>query len=469
MPVPVISVAQMRQWEAATWAAGQSEAEVIRRAGCAVADCARRLTSASDRILIVAGKGNNGADARLAGEALTDRPQRLLNVRDPAADAKALNELLREQPALVIDGLFGIGLNRPLDADWCRLIGAINGCGARLLAVDSPSGLDADTGAVCGAAIRAEVTLTLGAPKGGLLSQRAWPHVGRLEVAPDIGLLPCPCASEMMWTLPADFRDYPPRRPAHAHKGDFGHLVIIGGSFGYHGAGVLAARGALRAMPGLVTLYTTADAFGPVAGQLQAAMVRVWQADSVVPDFCDALLVGPGLAGHDVPGQLRELVRRLWQKAPFPMIVDASALDWLTPVARPVEALRVVTPHPGEAARLLGAHTAEIQHDRPAAVRELSSRLGGCWVVLKGHQTLLGRSTGELHVNSSGNPCLAQGGSGDLLAGFLAGLLVQAALQADPQTALRYGVWAHGAAADRLSAARKHWAVEQLADELGNQ
>jgi hydroxyethylthiazole kinase-like uncharacterized protein yjeF len=468
MPVPVITVEQMRQWEAATWAAGQSEETVIRRAGRAVADCARRLTRPDDLVLVVAGKGNNGADARLAAEALTDRPVRVLNIHNPEAEAGQLAERLQERPALVIDGLFGIGLSRPLDAHWCRAITLINESGLRVLAVDNPSGLDAGTGEVRGAAIRADVTITLGAPKRGLLAPAAWPHVGRLEVAPDIGLSPCPCAGELQWTLAGDFHDFPPRRPAHSHKGGYGHLVILAGSTGYHGAGVLAARGAMRAMPGLITLYTMPACYAPVAGQLQAAMVHPWPANGGAPGFCGALLIGPGLAGPDVPAALKEMLRELWQQAAFPVIVDASALDWLAPAPRQLEPLRVITPHPGEAARLLGTNPAEIQHDRPAALRELSSRFGGCWVVLKGHQTLVGRNTGDLFINPSGNPRLAQGGSGDVLAGFLAGLLVQPALQPDPLTTLRYGVWMHGASADRLDAAHRHWTVEDLAGSLGD-
>ena len=127
-----------------------------------------------------------------------------------------------------------------------------------------------------------------------------------------------------------------------------------------------------------------------------------------------------------------------------------------------------MTPHPGEAGRLLKLTTAEVQSDRAAALRKLSKQCGNCWVVLKGHQTLIGRSKGDLFINSSGNPLLAQGGSGDVLAGYLGGLLAQKQLQADPTTAIRYGVWQHGAAADRLSDERPNWTVENLLDALGS-
>ena len=159
--------------------------------------------------------------------------------------------LLKRRPALIIDGLFGIGLNRPLDGPWTWLIDFVNAAGVPILAVDVPSGLDADTGVAPGVAIQASLTLTLGAPKRGLLEASAVVFVGRLEVATEIGLVAGSHASETNWTLPQDFIGYPPRRPVASHKGTFGHLAIVAGSSGYHGAAVLAARGAQRAQPGL--------------------------------------------------------------------------------------------------------------------------------------------------------------------------------------------------------------------------
>ena len=155
-----------------------------------------------------------------------------------------LEQALRQKPALIIDGLFGIGLDRPLADDWKKFIETVNRSGIPILAVDVPSGLNADTGdpASPGVAIEAAVTLTVGAPKTGLLAQNAWACVGRLEVADDVGLTLCPHASELNWTVPEDFQGFPPRRPAAGHKGIFGHLGIIAGSLGFHGAAVLAAR-----------------------------------------------------------------------------------------------------------------------------------------------------------------------------------------------------------------------------------
>lgn len=468
MPVPVISIAQMREWENATWATGQTEAEVIRRVGKCVAQLARKLTRTGDLILLLAGKGHNGDDARAAHDHLADRNVELLNVTAPAADLARLEVALSRNPALVVDGLFGIGLNRPLDEAWIAFITRFNGARPQILAVDTPSGLNADTGEPQGAAVEASVTLIIGAPKQGLLRPAATSFAGRLEVAHDVGLGPCQFDSDLQWTLPEDFTGFPPRRPVAAHKGSFGHLTIVAGSAGYHGAAVLAARAAQRAQPGLITLFSHEAAYHVIASQLQAVMVNVWQPATKLLGDCNAVLIGPGLAAPDLPDEMAMSARRLWLDALVPVIVDASALDWLPLAAVARNTIRVITPHPGEAARLLNSTAQQVQADRPRAVRELSRRFGNCWVVLKGHQTLIGRSSGEIFVNPSGNPHLAQGGSGDVLAGFIAGLLAQPPLQADTGKLLRYAVWQHGAAADALQSDRANWIVEELLDELGN-
>ncbi len=468
MPVPVISIAQMREWEEATWAAGQTETEVIRRVGEVLAEHARLLTQPGELILVLAGKGHNGDDARAAREHLADRRVETHDVTAPAMDLPKLDAALARRPALVVDGLFGIGLDRPLDGDWASFIQRVNAAHAQVLAVDVPSGLNADTGAPQGAAIEASVTLTIGAPKQGLLQPVAWPFVGRLEVAPDVGLVLCPHRNELMWTLPEDFFGFPPRRPVASHKGSFGHLAILAGSVGYHGAAVLAARGAQRAQPGLITLYTQEPAYHAVAPQLQAVMANVWSPAVKLPGGFSGILIGPGLAAADLPDEMKMTTRKLWRDLPLPVIVDASALDWLPLDSEPKNAIRVITPHPGEAARLLTTTTQQVQSNRAQAMREISRRFSNCWVVLKGHQTLVGRSTGEISVNPSGNPHMAQGGCGDLLAGFIAGLLAQPALQADAGGTIRYAVWRHGGAADALQARQAGWVVEDLAAELGH-
>ncbi len=457
----------MRDWEQVTWATGQTEAEVIRRVGRCVARRALQLTQAGDLVVILAGKGHNGEDARCAREHLAERRVEVLDVTETPADLEKLDAVLKTRPALLVDGLFGIGLNRPLGPGWVSFIERVNGARLPVLAVDVPSGLNADTGELQGAAIRAAVTLTVGAPKIGLLQEIAWPFVGRLEVATDVGLAPGPQEGELQWTLPQDFAAFPPARRAAGHKGDYGHLAIVAGSLGYHGAAVLAARGAQRARPGLITLHTLEAVYHAVAPQLQATMVAVWPPTGKLPGAHDMVLLGPGLAAADIPDQMKVLTRHLWRDSFLPVAVDASGLDWLPLDPVPRNALRVITPHPGEAARLLRATPQQVQANRVNALRNVSRRFGNAWVVLKGHQTLIGRGTGTVYVNSSGNPHLAQGGSGDVLAGYLAGLLAQPDLRADPALTIRYAVWQHGAAADYLAAARPNWVVEDLVEAIG--
>jgi hydroxyethylthiazole kinase-like uncharacterized protein yjeF len=204
-----------------------------------------------------------------------------------------------------------------------------------------------------------------------------------------------------------------------------------------------------------------------VAAQLQAVMVSPWRPEAKLPETRSAILIGPGLAAEDVPQQLKDVVIDLWRDYSGPVVVDASALAWLPAenTARP--GLRVVTPHPGEAARMLGTDSKHVQSDRLKALREVSRCFSNSWVILKGHQTLIGKSEGEVYVNCSGNPHLAQGGSGDVLSGYLAGLIAQPPLQKDPLTTLRYGVWQHGTAADSLQEERPNWVVEDLVLKLG--
>jgi ADP-dependent NAD(P)H-hydrate dehydratase / NAD(P)H-hydrate epimerase len=505
MPVPVLNLAQMREWERATWAAGQTEAGVIHRVGQKIAARARELTHPGDPILILAGKGHNGDDARAAQKFLDDRKVILLNVTNPktalaefqsrtgvapVSNSSFSNGDRRDAcPTLIIDGLFGIGLNRAFDDGWKKYIAAVNESKIPVLAVDVPSGLNAETGEHFGAAIEAVVTLTVGAPKIGMLAQTAWPLVGRLEVAEDVGLIPCPIKSELNWTLPDDFQNFPPRRAVAGHKGSFGHLAIVAGSFGFHGAGVLTSRAAQRAQPGLVTLFTDEKVYGVVASQLQAVMVNVWKPKLKFPDSTSAILIGPGLAAPGIAGKLKAFTQKLWRDSDLSMVVDASALHWLPEDAFPQNAIRVITPHPGEAARLLKTTAQKIQKNRVASLREISKRFGNCWVVLKGNQTLIGRwgeatdeppslrvdalarvdarPTVEFFVNPSGNPQLAQGGSGDVLAGFIAGLLAQPELQTDAGKTIRYAVWQHGNAADKLQASSANWVVEDLVETIG--
>ena len=467
MCLPVVTIAQMREWEKATWETGQTESEVIRLVGKKIGRLACQLTQRDDLVVILAGKGNNGADARAAREHLPERRVDLLDIKDPQTESSKLEALLSLRPALIIDGLFGIGINGTLNPEWKSLIQHVNDAQLPVLAVDVPSGLNADTGEAQGAAIKASVTLCVGAPKQGLLNPVAWPFVGRIEVASNVGLIGDNISSELKWILPKEFKHYPPPRFAATHKGDYGHLAIVAGSMGYHGAAVLAARGAQRAQPGLITLHTMESVYHSIAPQTQAVMVCPWLPAAKLPGRYSAFLIGPGLAASEVPDDIKVLTRHLWRDSLFPIIMDASALDWVPMDPAPRNAVRVLTPHPAEAGRLLRWSAEQVQANRVSALRQVSRRFSNSWVVLKGHQTIIGRSTGEIYVNSSGNPHLAQGGSGDLLSGYLAGLLSQPELVKDVRETITFAVWQHGAAADELQATHKAWTIEDLANVIG--
>lgn len=487
MPIPVISVEEMRSWEAATWAAGIQESEVIGRVGRAIADWLLSRTHSSDSILIVAGKGHNGDDGRATFKCLSsaERDASLLKVQNPEQAADRIERALSRRPSVILDCLFGIGLNRDLSTAWQAVIRRINRARSMVVAVDVPSGLNARTGFPMGGGVQADYTLTIGAPKAGMLTSQARLFVGYVRVLHEVGLLsnffstfqfeepPKRRDSEngqnkkqagdnsLFFSQEEDFRGFPPPRRATDHKGSFGHLAILAGSRGYHGAAVLAARGAMRACPGLITLSTTPECYLPAAAHLQQAMVEPWEEFWQPPAKATGILAGPGLAGKDVPDRFMEQLRRLWREDERPVLVDASALDWL-PQGAKAAGIRGITPHAGEAARLLKCRPADVNENKVDCLRALSSQFGGCWVVLKDAHSLVGRKQGPIFFNATGMPGLAQGGSGDVLAGFLAGLLSQPRCQNDPETALRYGVWKHGEAAERLQQTRNNWTAEEL-------
>ena len=290
MPLPILSVAEMRNWESATWATGITPESVIAQVGRVLANAILERTFPAQRVLLLAGRGHNGDDVRAAERWLQDREVRLISVVDPDEACAAIDALENEsvpwRPDCCVDGLFGIGLNRDLDARWIRLLERVNQFRCPIAAVDVPSGLDADTGFPRGGAVRADWTFTIGAPKSGLVETHAAEWVGRLEVLAEVGLLdpsrmssnstPGWTSAESWWSLRSDFDAFPPRRKVSSHKGTYGHVVIAAGSMGYHGAAVLAARGAQSMRPGLVTVLTPEESYLPVASQLASVMVRPW-------------------------------------------------------------------------------------------------------------------------------------------------------------------------------------------------
>ena len=465
MPLPILSVAQVRDWEKRTWDAGIAVESVIEQAGQAVGRLATQVTQSADSILLLIGKGNNGSDARVAARHLGDRKVAVLEVADPVVDLDALKHHLGENPVLVVDGLFGIGLNRDLDKHWQQFIQCINESDAPVLSVDCPSGLDADNGQARGAVIEAAITLCLGCLKPGLLANSAAHCVGRLRIASRIGLKDPAPEADSYWVTEQDMRGLSPQRDPVSHKGIHGHVGIIGGSTGYHGAPILAGYAGLRAQPGLVSIFT--PVYQPVSAQCQSIMVHPWDRNCVETlSRTTALVAGPGLAGGDVEDSLRQTVLNLWNESSKPMVVDASALDWLPRGAPDSEAFRLLTPHPGEAARLLGCSPEKVESGRVRAARTLPEQFGAT-VLLKGRHSVLAQSTGPALVNSTGNAGLAQGGSGDVLAGFVGGLLAQPVFHGREIQAAMYATWKHGWAADQLASGSEYWGMDDLINTLG--
>lgn len=472
MSLPVLTADQMRSWESASWALKVSVHAVIGVVGERLSSKVKALVPSGTRILLLAGRGHNGDDVRAMVSHLKGIEFEIVNVHDPVTASDRVRNALGKTPHLVVDGLFGIGLRGKLPPPWCEIIEMVNESRLPVISVDIPSGLDADTGTPQGAAISACMTIAIGTPKMGHFQTPALPYIGRLEVMSGIGLTSNHVVAadfgsdpKLFWSESRDFQGgIAPARPVASHKGNFGHLVIIAGSRGYHGAAVLAARAAHRARPGLVSVITSPDTYGAVASQLTETMVDSWHPDLALPPRTTAVLVGPGLAGIEVPDWLRTWVSDSWAKSPVAWIADASALDWLRNVPTPSSALRVWTPHPGEAGRILGVSADLIQSDRVGSARRLAS---GAWTILKGHQTLVAQPGGVIHINPSGNPGLAKGGTGDALGGFIGGLLAQPAIVARTGDALRYAVWDHGAAADRLEQQPGPWTTDDLIRQLG--
>jgi NAD(P)H-hydrate epimerase len=376
------------------------------------------------------------------------------------SDAGAWQEHLRGA-AVIVDALFGTGLRSAVLGAPAAAIAAMNATEALRVAVDIPSGFDADTGEVHGSAVNAHITATMGARKLGLVLD-AEALVGRIEVV-ELGVavesvLPAALAiGPLCHWLEADAvaRTLPARSPA-GHKGSAGHLLVIAGSAGKTGAALLAARAGLRTGAGLVTIATTAAGQVALDAKVLGEMTACYtDGDTPGADSFDRLatlaarmrsaVLGPGIPTGE---GMAELVRRLVAELPLPMVVDADGLNLLGTeaasfVAR-AQSPRVLTPHPGEMARLRGCTIAEIQKDRLGAARHLAAAANAV-VVLKGARTIIATPDGTAFVNPTANPALGTAGSGDVLSGAIASLLAQGL---DAKDAAVAGVFLHGMAAD---------------------
>jgi NAD(P)H-hydrate epimerase len=433
------------------------------RAACEVL-CAR--WPRARRIVVVCGPGNNGGDgyvlARLARE--SGREPLVMAVGKPpreggaaAAARSACAGVAIEQfdaqrlasAELIVDAMLGTGLERALEGEWRAAVVAINATRRPVLAMDIPSGLHADTGAIMGAAVQAEATVSFIGLKAGLFTDAGPQHAGEVHFS-DLGVPPAVYATlePFACRLTAGcLRGLIGRRSRAAYKGDFGHVLVIGGGPGMPGAARLTGEAAYRAGAGLVTLAThpvnapTANLARPelmAHGMKNAAALKPLLARAT------AVALGPGLG------------RAAWGKALFnaalqgkqALVLDADALFFLAASRRRRDDW-ILTPHPGEAARLLGTTSEAVQHDRFAAARAIAQRYGGV-CVLKGAGTVITAEEGDFDVCDRGNPGMASGGMGDVLTGVIAALRAQGLTARD---AARLGVWLHATAGDRAATA----------------
>lgn len=476
---PVLSTAEVRAVEAQF-----HQVDLMRRAGKAAAEFLIARTTRDSRIVLLAGPGNNGGDALACAAELAQAgyAPHVVLLSDAASlprDACAALVRAKEQrvqiernlPMLteadwVVDGLFGIGLKRPLDGGYSeavRAIAAAREAGAQVLALDVPSGIDADTGALVGNfVVAADHTLTFLAFKPGLLTGPALHYVGELHWDA-LGT-----ASNNESTVHALDHDYIEairhRLAPNAHKGTNGTCVIIGGATGMLGAALLASRAAMRSGAGKVKVGWLADPAPRVDPLMPETMMDT--ASVLLASVCSAIVVGCGLGVSGAA--VRALKAAL--KREVPLVVDADGLNLISQSAEFATLMQrrtaptIITPHPAEAARLLGCSTADVQRDRLRAARDLAKGYR-CIAVLKGAGTVVCDGTATT-INGTGNPLLATAGTGDVLAGMIGALLAQGY---DAATAARLGVCMHGAAADALAARGVRRAVASDAiGELAN-
>jgi len=466
--IPVLTPEELRAVEsrAAGWTPSLME-----RAGRAVAAAARRLACDTGApILVVAGPGNNGGDAWVAAAHLREAFHRVVvfdvaGGTPKAPEARASKdefvarsgEIVRKwpedlEPSLVIDGLLGIGLARDVGPPLSDVIVRMNEAAAPILAIDVPSGLDAHTGTIHGCAVRATRTLTFLSHKAGLHTGDGLDHCGVVELD-DLGagdLVLVEARGSLL--TPASVRPWLRPRRRNAHKGDFGTVAVIGGNRGMVGAALLSARAALllgagKVMVGL--LAADALAVDPLHPELMLRTV-----DDALS--ADALVVGPG-AGRSPSATSVSMFERTTLPAVLalakPVVLDADALNTiaynesLQKVLAARRAPTILTPHPAEAARLLGNTTKDVQSDRHAAAVALAQRYRA-HVVLKGAGSICAFPDERWSVNASGNAGLASGGTGDVLAGMIGALLAQGH---EAERALQLAVCLHGAAADALA------------------
>ena len=479
--IAVLDASQMREADRVTIRElGLPGMVLMEAAAGAVTEVVVERFADARRVVVACGPGNNGGDGLAVARQLRCRgfsvdAALLVGESELKGDAAAQLELARNfgvpihrcgsRPSrladllpgasVIVDALFGTGLDRPLEGRWAKVVGVLNGAGVPIVAVDIPSGLQGSSGEVVGEAVEAAVTVTFAAPKvAHVLPPACW-RCGEIAVA-DIGIPPWVVQGQAKLGLVEgeDVAGWLPHRAVDAHKGSFGHLLVVAGREGRAGAAALAARAAVTLGSGLVTVATARGAVRPIQAQVPEAMVDPLPAgaDGAVSGEglegslgkATALAVGPGLGTSDGPRRLLATILREW---PGPLVLDADALTLL---AGRLEELRgrtsptVLTPHPGELGRLLGVPTAEVTRDRLQAAQEASKRSGAV-VLAKGARTVIASGAEWSLVNPTGTSGLASGGAGDVLTGAIGALLAQGVPGREAAAA---GAWLHGRAAE---------------------
>jgi ADP-dependent NAD(P)H-hydrate dehydratase / NAD(P)H-hydrate epimerase len=441
------------------------------------------------RVSVIAGPGNNGGDGYVIARYLINHGASvhtfLLSPRDkiqgdalinlkvlekmtshvfPITDGETMKQAAQmwQESEVIIDAILGTGLASDVRSPYREAILEVNNTSAIILSVDLPSGLDADTGRILGCAVRADITATYGFRKLGMALHPGREHCGSIEVV-DISI-PLPAVEKkppkaILYAHPQAELYRRLRMDSEAHKGRFGHLVIIGGSPGKTGAPSMAAWAASRVGAGLVTVGVPASLNPILETKLTEEMTE--PLPESIPGYLgvsavDRILslaegkrcvaIGPGLSTeHDIP----EMIERILSAHSGWVVIDADGLNALSgrmEILKTTNAQVVLTPHPGEMGRLVGKSAAEIQDDRVGITKKLAADYG-VWVILKGARTITASPNGIIFINTTGNPWMASGGQGDVLTGILAGLLVQGI---PPEEALPFGVYIHGLAADKL-------------------
>jgi len=457
------------------------------------------------RLAVLAGRGNNGGDgfvvARYAAQRglrvvvyLLTRADRVTGdaranldllppldvpvVEIPDAQSLADRKTAMAHADIWVDAVFGTGLNSDIRGHYRDAIDLVNSFRRPVLAVDIPSGINADNGRICGTCLRADATATFAFPKIGQVVFPGKHYTGSLEVI-DIGIPPHiadATSPRQRLTTPATVTRGLVRRAPDAHKGDTGHLLVIAGSTGKTGAAVMTCEAAMRTGAGLVSLGAPAGLNTVLETMLVEVMTTPLsetetgalsqKAGNQIEGLLQGkrcLAIGPGLGTDADTGRL---VHRLLAGCDIPLVIDADGLNLVagrTGLLEKLKAPAVLTPHPGEMARLTGMSTADVQRDRVACARNFAAATGTI-VVLKGAATVIAAPGGKVHVNPTGNPGMASGGMGDVLTGIIAGLITQGYA---PEMSAVAGVYLHGAAADALAASGTP--VGYLASELLDQ